>query len=130
MRGTGKLAAAWLAWLGMVVVTVADVVLFFVIASVAPTSSILPFGIAFAALVAGLGAVTFFLLKWRAFAAGLVAGYVLLSLLSGGVCTFLREDATTEGGLLALSGAVLYISALMLAALVLGFISLIAAARR
>ena len=100
-------------------------------ATSAAPDDLLTVGLAFLALVVGLASVAFFLLRWRAFALGLVAGYAMLSLLSGGVCTLLNaETDTIEGGFLALAGAVLYVLALGLAALVLGIVSIVAAVRK
>ena len=125
-----KLAWSWLLLLGMVVVTGASITAFVVAASAAP-DDLFTVGLAFLALVVGLAAVAFFLLRWRAFAIGLVAGYALLSLLSGGVCTLLNaETDSIEGGYLALFGAVAYVLALGLAVLVLGIVSIVAAARK
>ncbi len=125
-----KLAQAWLVLLGMVVVTGASIGTFVVATSSAP-DDLLTVGLAFLALVVGLASVAFFLLRWRVFALGLVAGYAMLSLLSGGVCTLLNAQTDTiEGGFLALAGAVLYVLALGLAALVLGIVSIVAAVRK
>ena len=108
--------------------TAASIAVFIVGSNAAPDDSF-TVGLAFAALIAGLAAIAFFVFKWRGFAAGLVSGYVLLSILSGGICTLLATDTiTAEAGYLGLAGAVLFFLALLAALLVLGILSIVRAA--
>lgn len=73
-------------------------------------------GLLFAVTVLGVAALAYWGLRWRGVAIGLVGGYALMSLVSGGVCTGWRSD--DGGGYGILVGAMLYVLAVGLFALI------------
>lgn len=111
---------------GALVVGVVTLVFFIISESFAVPSIVL--GLTLILLVAGLA--------WWAYqrgkreqAMGMLAGYAVLSLISGGQCTLLTSSDTLEG-FGALAGFVIYPALLVLALLVGGIVTAITRARR
>ncbi len=65
--------------------------------------------VAFLGVICALAALAYFGLHRRGFAAGLLGGYALMTLVSGGTCTFLRQPGTFDAG----TGLILYVVALV-----------------
>jgi hypothetical protein len=80
--------------------------------------------IVFTLSVALVAALCWFALGWRRFTAGFLAGYVLMTIMSGGACTLLVQGSGFEGGLF--TGVVLYPLAVLLFGIGLGIAALVA----
>ena len=99
-------------WAGLLVFAITNVALFFGLVGFIEnsTSTATDVLVALAVVLATLGlAALCWFRRRRVVAAGIIAGYALMSLVSTGVCTFLRSDTGSEetlGGLL--GGAILY----------------------
>jgi hypothetical protein len=87
---------AWGAWLGLAIFGVSNLL---VVGFLQVDRSVAA-GAVYGLLVVAIAALTFSILRWRGLAVGLVGGFVLLSVVSGGACTlftrseFLDEEAS------------------------------------
>jgi hypothetical protein len=77
-------------WLGVVFFGVGNFTLLFFLLDVYPIS--IMWGLGYALLVAGFAALLYFVARLRGFAVGIVAGFVLMTLVSGGACTLFTDD--------------------------------------
>jgi hypothetical protein len=114
-------------WLGMVAFGILNIPLLILLNSLASgigitTPGLLP-GAMFAVVVGGIAALCALLLDWRFFAAGLLGGYVLMTIASGGVCTLLGQDRGFAER--ALSGLIIYTLAVFVFLVVLGIVAMV-----
>jgi hypothetical protein len=118
-----------LVWLGMVGFGALNFVIFLYAISLsqAETNSLVPALVA-ALIVGGAAAFCAFVLRWRLFAAGLLIGYALMTIVSGGTCTLFVDILGGNGNPLA--GLVLYLLGLLVFAVALPIVALVARRRR
>jgi hypothetical protein len=83
--------------------------------------------VVFTLSVAAIAALAGLVLGWRRLAAGFLAGYVLMTIVSGGACTLLVQGGGFEGGLI--YGLLLYPLAVLLFGIGLGIAALVAGRR-
>ncbi len=117
-RRAWALGDHWIAWLGACLILVASYVLTMV--TVGGTRSLparVSVAVVFAGLVA-LGAAAAHRAGKRALAVGLVGGYGVMTLVTGGQCTFFFPSGGLVGGLIYLFATILWGAALVVATLV------------
>lgn len=102
-------------------------IFFFIFSGANPVPSLV-LGVILILLVAGLAWLAYRKGK-RELAMGMVAGYAILSLISGGQCTLLRS-AEIEGVFGASTGFFVYLALLVVAPLIGGIVAVIIRARR
>ena len=103
-------------WLGILAFGLLDLPFIFladsITSSLDTSSRTLTQLIVFTLSVALVAALCWFVLGWRRFTAGFLAGYVLMTIVSGGACTLLVQGGGFESGLI--TGLLLYPLAVLL----------------
>lgn len=123
-RAPVTVGALWRLWAAMVVFGGANFIVFFIGASYGALE--ITAGLVYLAVVVALVALAYFGLRWRYIALGLLAGYILMTLCSAGVCTLLNTGGSGEG---AFGGLLIYPLALLIFFVALIIASIVAANR-
>jgi hypothetical protein len=113
-------------WVGMAVFGILNIPLLSVLPS--RDSGLIGAGL-FAAIIIGLAAVAFFMLRWRAFAAGLLAGYVVMTLVSQGVCTLFASGSAANAEEGYIGGLFLYVLGMFIFGIIVAVVGAIGAIR-